>query len=225
MICKIKIIGLGPGDVELLSCKGKSYIEKSNLIIGNQRHIESVQSICLMERCVVLNKITEIAEILKNELAYQGENRLVSVIVSGDTGFYSLLDYIMRSIPSKFHENIEVIPAISSFQYMFGKLKKCWHNYLLVSLHGRDLDFIPHLNFSKDGIVMLTDKHNNWKTISKKLIVNNLNDIQVIIGENLSYENEKIYSFKVSQYESYNFSTDTPSVIVLEKRSERCAHI
>lgn len=228
IISKINIIGLGPGDIKFLTEKGMTSLKKSKIIIGNKRHIESIVTTPLDGKKIIVNKISEINELLRRELTNANiytENELVSVIVSGDTGFYSVLDYIMRNLPEEFHKNIEVIPGISSYQYLFGKLKKCWHDYLLVSAHGRENDYIPYLNFSKKGIVLLTDKNNNWKSISKNLLDNNLNNIKITVGMNLSYSNENIFSFQVEDYTKYEFSTENPAVIILEKRGEKDAYI
>lgn len=229
-ICKINIIGLGPGDIQFLTEKGRASIKKSKMVIGNQRHIDSVLPISVNGKNIVINKIAEINEILIKELtevetSLSTEEKIVSVVVSGDTGFYSLLDYIMRNLPEKFHDNIEVIPGISSFQYLFGKIKKCWHDYLLVSVHGRETDYISYLNFSKKGIVLLTDKTNNWKSISQNLVERNLKDIVVTVGANLSYRDENIFSFILEDYEKCDFSTEDPAVIILEKRGGNSAHI
>ncbi len=232
-ICKINIIGLGPGDIEFLTEKGRTTIEKSKIVIGNQRHIDSVLPISGNGKNIIINKISEINEILMKELiseevslsTEEKEDKLISVVVSGDTGFYSLLDYIMRNLPEEFHKNIEVIPGISSFQYLFGKLKKCWHDYLLISVHGRETDYISYLNFSKKGIVLLTDKTNNWKSISQNLVESNLKDIIVTVGSNLSYSDENIFCFSLEDYEKYDFSTENQAVIILEKRGGNSAHI
>lgn len=227
-ICKINIIGLGPGDIEFLTEKGRISIEKSQMVIGNQRHIDSVMPLSINGENIVIDKISEINGILMKELtspSLSTENKMVSVVVSGDTGFYSLLDYIMRNLPEEFHGNIEVIPGISSFQYLFGKLKKCWHDYLLVSVHGRETDYISYLNFSKKGIVLLTDKTNNWKSISKHLVESGLENIKVTVGASLSYNDENIFCFNLEDYEKCDFSTENQAVIIIEKRGGNNAHI
>lgn len=227
-ICKINIIGLGPGDIEFLTEKGRISIEKSQMVIGNQRHIDSVMPLSINGENIVIDKISEINGILMKELmspSLSTEKKMVSVVVSGDTGFYSLLDYIMRNLPEEFHGNIEVIPGISSFQYLFGKLKKCWHDYLLVSVHGRETDYISYLNFSKKGIVLLTDKTNNWKSISKHLVESGLENIKVTVGASLSYNDENIFCFNLEDYEKCDFSTENQAVIIIEKRGGNNAHI
>ena len=58
----------------------------------------------------------------------------VVVMVSGDPGYYSLLDALRRGFPQ---EAIQVIPGISSFQLAFARLALPWHEAELLSFHGR----------------------------------------------------------------------------------------
>ncbi|MGB9887855.1 MAG: precorrin-6y C5,15-methyltransferase (decarboxylating) subunit CbiE [Moorellales bacterium] len=74
------------------------------------------------------------------------QDRAVAVLVTGDPGFYSLLDWLRREFPD---QNLQVIPGISSVQMAFARLGSCWHKAVFVSLHGRgweELDpYLPHL--------------------------------------------------------------------------------
>lgn len=55
------------------------------------------------------------------------------------------------------NEELEVIPGISSYQYMFSKIGECWQNFILASAHGRDFDYVKAMD-EKDGVVLLTDE-------------------------------------------------------------------
>ena len=55
-------------------------------------------------------------------------------MVSGDPGYYSLLDALRRDFPAK---QIMVIPGISAMQYAFARLALPWHDAVLASFHGR----------------------------------------------------------------------------------------
>ena len=83
----------------------------------------------------------------------------------------------------------EVIPGISSFQYMMTKLKKSWQDALLISLHGRDekLEGVIKCKLS----VILTDSKNTPNFISKKLYELGIIG-KMYTGYNLSYDEEVI---------------------------------
>ncbi|MGL4687374.1 MAG: cobalt-precorrin-7 (C(5))-methyltransferase, partial [Fusobacteriaceae bacterium] len=94
-------------------------------------------------------------------------------------------------------------------------LKKCWHDYLLMSLHGREINYIDIFKISNKGLVLLTDNVNTPRSIGEKLTENGKGDTKIVVGENLSYENEKIYSFLAKDYNDYkDFSLN---VVILEK--------
>ena len=55
-----------------------------------------------------------------------------------------------------------------------------------------------------EKIGLLTDfSKNTPQNIAKKLFENGFENAKIFVGENLSYENEKIYEFKVSKLKDY----------------------
>lgn len=193
----INIIGLGVGNLDYFSEAGKKLLKTSEIIIGGKRQLEDIE--ILLNNNIekyYLSKLDDMKMYIDKNI-----NREISIIVSGDTGYYSLLSFIKKN----FSENlIRVIPGLSSFQYLFGKLCDTWEDYSLCSLHGRDLDIIEILKNSKRGVILLTDKKNNPYMIGKKLLENKIENIEIIVGENLSYDDEKISRFFLSDIEKYN---------------------
>lgn len=211
---KINVIGLGPGKSNFLTLEGIELIKKSAVLVGDERQIESVRDFIQNQKIFILKKFTDLILFLEEQKEIE-----LAVIVSGDTGFYSLLNYLQQNVSkSRLGENSEylnVVPGISSYQYLFSKLKKCWHDYLLMSIHGRDVNYVELLKISNKGLVLLTDNINTPRTIGEKLTENDMGNIKIIVGENLSYENEKIYSFLAKDYE--NYSDFSLNIVILEK--------
>ena len=202
----VKIIGIGPGHPDYILPIAYKEIEQSDILVGGKRNLE-VFSTYNKQNFYYDGNLEEIVDFVK-------ENRLIkkiAVIVSGDTGFYSLLDYFKKYIGE---ENIEVIPGISSFQYLFSKIKCSWKEYGLFSMHGRTLDIIKLINDYK-GIFLLTDKVNSPDVIARKLINGGYKDIKMIVGENLSYSDERIIIGKANELIEQKFSN--LSVVVIEK--------
>lgn len=193
----INIIGLGVGNLDYFSEAGKKLLKTSEIIIGGKRQLEDIEILLNSNiEKYYLSKLDDMKMYINKNI-----NREISIIVSGDTGYYSLLSFIKKN----FSENlIRVIPGLSSFQYLFGKLCDTWEDYSLCSLHGRDLDIIEILKNSKRGVILLTDKKNNPYMIGKKLLENKIENIEIIVGENLSYDDEKISRFFLSDIEKYN---------------------
>lgn len=193
----INVIGLGVGHLDYFSEAGKKLLKTSEIIIGGKRQLEDIEILLNSNiEKYYLSKLDDMKMYIDKNI-----NREISIIVSGDTGYYSLLSFIKKN----FSENlIRVIPGLSSFQYLFGKLCDTWEDYSLCSLHGRESDIIEILKNSKKGVILLTDKKNNPYMIGKKLLENKIENIEIIVGENLSYNNEKISKFFLKDIEKYN---------------------
>lgn len=57
----------------------------------------------------------------------------VCVLTSGDPGCYSILQFLKGEFPGR----ITVVPGISSVQVLAARLSDAWHDWELVSVHGR----------------------------------------------------------------------------------------
>lgn len=114
----------------------------------------------------------------------------VVVMVSGDPGYYSLLDAIRREFPP---ESFSVIPGISAVQFAFARLALPWHDADLLSFHGRRPDD-EALTYRPGRILgMLTDTKYNSQTISELLMrLGWPPDSIVAVCARLSYVDEKI---------------------------------
>ena len=193
---EISVVGLGPGNLDYITKAGIDRIKSSEIVIGGERQLEEINSLLNNQYIYVMKKLDEMKKFVLENM-----DKNIVFIVSGDTGYYSLLTYLKKSFPE---EKFNVIPGISSFQYLFSKIEMTWENYQLCSVHGRENNYIEIFKNSKNGIVLLTDEKNNPIEISKTLIKNNILDAEVIIGERLSYEDEAITRFLVRDYIDYD---------------------
>ena len=188
----IHIVGLGPGHRDYIMPKALETMKKSDIIIGFKRAIDSLD--CIDNKKIYINKLSDIDKFIdieenKNKDILLNEekiNKNISIVASGDPTFYGITNYIK----SKTNLEIQVIPGISSFQYLTCKLKMPWNNAYLGSLHGRNQEFLEKINENELSI-WLTDKENNPAMLCKMLYEAEIK-CKVIIGENLSYEDEII---------------------------------
>lgn len=188
---RIKVIGLGPGDISLLTIKGREEIINSDIIIGGERHLREIKFLVANKELYTLGKLSELKGYLDKK-----RDKDISIVVSGDTGYYSLLRYIKKIVDKE----LEVIPGISSYQYLFAKLGLSWEGYTLCSIHGRECDYEEKLKNSELGIVLLTDNKNTPSKICKELKSKGYRGLEIIIGENLSYPNERIDIFMIDDF-------------------------
>lgn len=176
----INIIGLGPGNLDYITKKGENLISTSDVLIGGKRNLESIKNF-EGEKIILDSNLREIIEYINNN-----KEKQISVIASGDPLIYGIGRYLSKNIDNKM---INLVSGISSLQYIFSKIYIDMNDVYITSSHGKVPDFNYILSHKK--VCMVTDSKIGPKQISKEIIDRNLNKI-VVVGENLSYENEKI---------------------------------
>lgn len=185
----IYIVGLGPGNKDYIMPKALETMKKSEIIVGFKRAIDSLDFI--QGKKIYMKKLSDIDKFILNTNAgnknsYEKDSINISIVASGDPTFYGITNYIKNKAQCEF----EIIPGISSFQYLTSKVKLPWNTAHLGSLHGRSDDFLRIVN-NNTLTIWLTDKENNPAALCKVLEEAKI-ECKVIIGENLSYEDEAI---------------------------------
>ena len=207
---KINVVGLGPGNIKYLSTAGIDCIKEAEIIVGSTRQLSDLKTIISEKQEIyILGKLSELIAYLKENI-----EKKITIIVSGDTGYYSLVPYLSKNLSK---DILNIIPNISSYQYLFSKIGENWQNFRLASVHGREFDYVKNID-DKDiaGLVLLTDDIQNPYEVSKNLYNNGIRNLTVIVGENLSYDNEKITILEIEDYEELNRKFDM-NVLVLKK--------
>jgi len=205
MSSKVYVVGIGPGDKDYIIPKAVDVLKKSDLIIGFERAIEGLDFI--EGNKIVVKKLSEIIGFV-NSNKYEN----ISIAASGDPLFYGVTDYLKKN----YSENIEVIPGLSSFQYMMGRLGKSWQGSFLGSLHGREESFHEIVEDSPLSIWLTDTKHSPsymCKVLEQKGI-----KVKLYVGENLSYDDEKITVGTIEEIKNMQFSN--LCVVVVENLSK-----
>lgn len=199
----VYIVGLGPGSKDYILPKAIDRLKKSNVIIGFKRLINDLDFINTNK--VVMSSLRETLEYIQQN----GQDNIISLVASGDPTFFGISEYIKKNYPG----NIVVIPGISSFQYLTTKINKSWNYAFTGSVHARNEDFIEKVKVNKLSI-WLTDNKNNSAFLCKLLNENNI-ECTVIIGEHLSYENERILQGKPIEF--INEEVSDIAILIVEK--------
>ena len=181
---RIKIIGAGPGSREYLLPTAIDHAQECDLLLGSGRALELFSDLHI-EMIGCSGRLYHYKKIIKDEA---GEKR-VGVVVTGDPGFYSLLAFLRREFSK---EELEVIPGISSIQYLFSKIATPWQDYRLLSFHGRQISNLEEILAQSKGVTLLTDSKMNPGAIARELVDTPYRDYRAIVGENLSYPEENI---------------------------------
>ena len=177
----LTVAGVGPGNKEYLTKIVENKIKQTKNVLAFGRIGESLKDI----RSDII-KVSKVAEVL----GFIEEDKEILLLASGDPNFYGIVNFLKnRGVEIK-----EVLPGISSFQYMMSKLQKPWENVNFLSLHGRVDDLEKAKNYKTS--IILIDIDNMPSSISKDLYELGIRG-NLYVGFNLSYENEEIVSKKI----------------------------
>lgn len=176
----INIIGLGPGSIGYCTKLGEKLIYNSDVLIGGKRNLDSINDF--------KGTKIELGSNLKEIVAYLKENKdkNISIIASGDPSIYGIGKYLSNNIDNR---KLNIVSGISSMQYIFSRIHNDMNDLYITSSHGKTPDFEYILQHKK--VCMVTDNKIGPKEIAQEIVKRNLNKI-MIVGENLSYENERI---------------------------------
>ena len=201
----INIIGLGPGEFDYITKMGEKLIYSSDILIGGKRNLESIENFS-REKIVLGNNLKEILDFIKNNL-----HKNISVIASGDPSIYGIGKYLSNNIE---HENLNIVSGISSLQYIFSKIFVDMNDVYITSSHGKIPDFDYILSHKK--VCMVTDSKIGPHEICREIQKRNLDKI-VVVGENLSYANERITIGKAKDILSVD-KFDMNVVVILDEK-------
>ena len=182
---KIKVVGIGPGNPDYVLPFGLKTIKAAKYLVGGRRALADFAEDG-METYPITGDIPGVMNFIRARLQLDD----VVAIVSGDPGYYSLLDALRREFPE---ELLEVIPGISSIQFAFSRLALPWHDATLLSMHGRRASD-EALSYVEGKLLgMLTDTKYNSRTIAALLIeLGWPPETRCAACARLSYEDEKI---------------------------------
>ncbi len=182
---KVTILGMGMGNEETMTLAAYKAIETADIVIGAER---------LLLSDAVRGKNTHkeiISEKITDFILNHDEFENIAAVMSGDTGFYSGASKLRKLLKDKDGIEVEVIPGISSAMYFLNKINIPWQDVSMNSAHGRECNFIAEVKRNEKSFFLLggeTKAENFIKALSE----NGLGYTEIFVGENLSYENEKI---------------------------------
>lgn len=201
----IYVVGLGPGDMSYLTEEGKRAIATSKVLIGGKRNLESFSDF-EGEKIELGNNLSEVVTYIREHK----EKKTICVIASGDPLIYGIGKYLLSQFDK---EELVIIPGISAIQYFFSKIPLDMNDLYITSSHGKQPDFNKILAMEK--VAMVTDKVIGPSEIAEEIIKRKLNKV-LWIGENLSYNNEKVTKAKPEEVIGRKFEMNVV-VIVDEK--------
>ncbi len=184
---RIWLIGMGPGDLSLLTGAAREALEGCQLIVGAARVAEQAAGFGKP-----LFKEYRPEQILLYLRAHPEYTRIAAVF-SGDTGFYSGAQKLYEALCVRPGVQAEILPGISSMQYFFSRLGRSWEKVKLLSLHGQKADFVNALK-ERGEVFLLGGGRDVLHVVCGGLLEAGLGEAKITVGEDLSLPGERIYT-------------------------------
>ena len=174
----------------------------------------------MLESLAYLIKCDTIKEISTPKIAEEiekSEAKNICVLLSGDTGFYSGAKKLIEQLELS-GISYEVIPGISSVQLLSAATGRAWNEWNFFTAHGAEVSAVNAVMKGKDAF-FVTDSKLSPAKLCEELVQAGLGDLKVYIGENLSYDNQKIFEGTARETAGMEFSP--LSVILCEKAPDK----
>ncbi|OTA20309.1 precorrin-6Y C -methyltransferase [Xenorhabdus beddingii] len=188
----ITVVGMGPGAAAHQTRAALAAIRQAEVLVGGQRHLAAFPDFRGETRCLNADM-----DGLMRWLE-QNPHRQIVVLASGDPLFYGIGKRISEhfvGLPAK-GQNVRIISGISSVQYLCARILLDMNDIYLTSSHGRKPDFDWLLQHEK--IAMVTDNVIGPYQIAQEIRLRG-QQRRMVIGENLSQENEQIVCLSAEQ--------------------------
>ena len=208
---RVNIVGVGPGNPELLTGAAIKAIKESNILIGDKRMLAA-----FAEADKKIYDTIKTADIVEIAASANPEKDVLAVLVSGDVGFFSLAKTISGKLP-----DCECVRycGISSLVYFAAKLQLSWDDAKIISMHGRKQNLVAAVAENKK-VFSLTGGEHTPQMLCAQLCEHGLDDVQVYVGENLSYPEEKITVGTAAEISKQNFPSLSVMMIINDQAAK-----
>ena len=183
---KVSLVGMGPGDPELLTGEARRAVEEAELLVGAPRLLEPYRG--SGKPCLELVSAREIAACLA---AREGVGR-AAVLLSGDVGYHSGAKALLPLLREMGME-ARCLPGLSTLQYFCARLGRPWEGVFSASAHGRDCDAAGLLRRHREVFFLTGSRAGQTPgDLCAALRDGGLPGARVWVGSRLSYPEEEI---------------------------------
>lgn len=190
----VHLIGMGMGNIECLTGQAQAALQQADCFIGAPRLLEAMPTSKPQFASIVP------ADIYAFLQAHPGYLQ-PAVLLSGDVGFYSGAKKLLPLL-----EKYQVIlhPGISSLQALCAKVRTSWDDAHVISLHGRGHDIAMAVSHHAK-VFALVGGADGVQTLCRRLCEAELGDVQLHVGERLSYPDERITTGSAQELQDRQF--------------------
>lgn len=196
---QIIIAGCGPGHSDYLTTAVKNAVTAAEVLVGAP-HLLELFAEAKATRIPVGRDIQEALTEMENQ-----RQRQIVVLVSGDTGLFSLA----RSVQNHFGaQHCRLIPGISSVQVACARLGLDWNDLRIISAHGRRLEVTANelKAWQKIAVLAGTTQATQWVA---EMLEQLGSRYCAFACENLTREEERIRQMTAGELRDANLASRT----------------
>ena len=177
---KVYLVGAGIAGWEGFGAKALEVINKADVLIGHQRHLDIFPDFKGEKQTI--GDLSIMLDFLKKT------EKSVVVLGSGDPNFFGVGRFLLRNLSK---ERIEIFPNVTSIQYAFARIKEPWDDAIFISVHGRGLKGAIDRIIAAEKGAILTDETNSPAAIARELIARGAEGYDAWLCEDLGMAGEK----------------------------------
>ena len=159
---EICLAGIGMGSKDGQTQEVQHAIETADILLGAERMIERYSAKIEKRPYYMTEQILPYLEQLqKNGLTAQKDSLRVTVLFSGDTGFYSGCRKLYVALQEAvavgvLNAGVRILPGISSVATLAARVGESYEDAAILSMHGKKLNHLPTTVVSHEKTFLLT---------------------------------------------------------------------
>lgn len=198
---KVILAGIGMGSCDGLTLEVQKAIKNASYLFGAERILSTAKKVNPAAKSFPYYLAKDIIPVIQKAEAGKEDKAKLSFVIlfSGDTGFFSGAEKLLTELKKLENISLDVLPGISSMQYLFAKAGLSWQNTTVLNLHGvqKDdwIDKLSKIVYKNKQIFFITSSFSDVQELGselERLVSYGKIEIKVILGYQLSYPEEKI---------------------------------
>lgn len=207
---QVVIVGCGPGGAGYLTGMALKAVERAEVVIGTAKFLALFPE---------TGARIELKQVRTEEIAQliQGlDCHMAAVLVSGDTGTYSLASSLRRLAPAEW--DVSFVPGISSIQAACALFTLEWQDMRFFSLHYQPApaELAETARRGEQPLAILCGQSNHPGKIAQKLLDVVEPDRKCYAACNIGSENQGTWSGALSELAGASLSSQ--AVLIVDRR-------
>lgn len=204
----VYFVGAGPGDVDLITVKGRNIISQADVVIYtgslvSDRHLDFCKNDCKKYNSVYMT----LEEIVSIMVEHDAAGKKVVRLHTGDPTLYGAIKEQM-DILDRYNVEYEIVPGVSSFTASCAAIKKEFtlpnvsQTVIITRIEGKtpvpSLESLELLASHKTSMAIFLSVHEIERVVEKLIKGYKRDDVPVAVIYKATWEDEKIIIGKLS---------------------------